>query len=184
MSRFRPSPALIVASLALVVSASGVAVAALPSTIAADDGIVSYCYDKADGDIIVKGAKIAQNRASAAALPVTCPAGWKGFSFDAEPTVSPNGNFRIDVADNGITLQGPGSSVKLTAAGVTVNAPTVTVQGSGQTSVKGSILKLDGGQTLINGGCVGVARQNDLVTKPGNGGTGPIVTSSQTVRAC
>jgi hypothetical protein len=184
VSRFRPSPALIVASLALVVSASGVAVAALPSTVSNDDGIVSYCYDKADGSIIVKGAKITENRASAAALPVKCPSGFKGFSFDAEPTVSPNGNFRIDVEDNGITLQGPSSTVKLTATGVTVNAPQVTVQAAGTASVKGGVLRLDGGATQINGGCLPVARQGDLVTVPNGGGTVPIVNGSQTVRSC
>jgi phage baseplate assembly protein gpV len=184
MSRFRPSPALVVASLALLVSASGVAVAALPSTISNDDGIVSYCYDKATGDISVKGAKVVQSRASAAALPVRCPAGSKGFSFDAEPTVSPNGDFRIDVADTGITLRGPASSVKITAAGVTVNAPAVTVQGSGTTSVRGGSLKLDGGSTLINGGCLPVARQTDSVSSPGNGSAGTIASGSQTVRSC
>jgi hypothetical protein len=184
MRRFRPSPALVVASLALLVSASGVAVAALPSTIVDSDGVVSYCYDKTDGSIIVTGAKTTQNRAAAAALPSRCPAGFKGFSFDAEPTVSPNGDFRIDVEDTGITLKGPGSSLKLTAAGVTVNAPSVTVQGAGTTSVKGGVLKLDGASTLINGGCQGVARRGDVVNTGPDGGSFPIAGGSSTVRAC
>jgi hypothetical protein len=179
VSRFRPSPALVVASLALLVSASGVAVAALPRTISNDGGVVSYCYDKDDGDVIVTGAK-----GSSSALPVKCPAGTKGFSFDAEPTVSPNGRFRIDVKDDGITLKGPGSTVRLTAAGATVNAPAVTVEGAATTSVKGASLRLDGGTTLINGGCQAIARQGDLVTVGPDGGTFPIVSGTPTVRAC
>jgi hypothetical protein len=184
MRRFRPSPALVVASLALLVSASGVAVAALPSTISTDDGIVSYCYDKTDGSVMVIGAKASRRGATAASIPSRCPAGTKGFSFDAEPTVSPNGQFRVDVQDDGITLKGPASSVKLTTTGVTVNAANVSVQGAGSTSVKGGVLNLDGGSLLLNGGCRGVARQNDLVSTGPDGGTFPIQSASTSVRAC
>jgi hypothetical protein len=116
---------------------------------------------------------------------------------------SPNGQFVIDVSDDGILLKGPSATVKVLGDSVQVASKTATVdvasafnvdsagsvlvnasstfkaQASAAASVQGAVLRLNcasGGQR--------VARVGDLVTTADGGGTFPIMTGSATVFAC
>lgn len=84
---------------------------------------------------------------------------------------SPNGEFKLSVADGGITLDGPSSKVTLdptslsleSAAGISVQATTqLSLDGGGTTTLKGALT------TIGNGGCAPALRTTDpmLVTVP------------------
>jgi hypothetical protein len=93
------------------------------------------------------------------------------------PTIrSPNGDYSIVVANDGITLDGPGGSVEIGAAGI-------AVKGTGNVQVQAPLVRLCG-----SGGRP-VARQNDPVVGSVGGGGGPLVggqiaQGSPTVLAC
>lgn len=123
---------------------------------------------------------------------------------------SPNGQFTIDVTDEGIVLKGPAATVKVLGDNVQVEGKTATVnvgsafnvdsagtvlvdasstfraQASGSASVQGSVLRLgcsSGGSPVIRG--------NDRVNLPPNGPYGavgagpyPVLPGSSTVFAC
>src|SRR5215207_9368933 len=112
MPRRRPSPAFVLAFLALLVSLSGVGYAAIP----AKDGDVHLCYSKTTREVTVVDM---QNDN------FDCEKSWVGFSFDTKPTrlVSPNGKFRVEATDAGARMTGPDSEVS-------VGAGTVSVKGT------------------------------------------------------
>jgi hypothetical protein len=131
----RPSPALIVACVALAVSLSGAAIAAIP----ARDGDVHACYDPSTG--VIKLVDTKSDRFS-------CPRKWRGLVWDTRPTqlVSPNGDYRVSVRNDGITLSGPGGGIELTPADLRVH-------GDVHAEVRaGARLDLRGAQVRINDG--------------------------------
>jgi hypothetical protein len=75
--------------------------------------------------------------------------GQDGQSFSGSFT-SPNGNYRIDVADTGITLKGPGNGTSITvdANGATIKSATaVSVEAATDGSFKfGNLFDLRGGE--------------------------------------
>jgi hypothetical protein len=83
----------------------------------------------------------------------------------APTLVSPNGSYRIEVADTGILMTGPGVQVRVDGSQVRVQAPLVRLCGAG-------------GQR--------VARVGDLVQTAGSASsqTGPIVQGSTTTFVC
>src|SRR5215207_8913953 len=102
MPRRRPSPAFVLAFLALLVSLSGVGYAAIP----AKDGDVHLCYSKTTGEVTVVDTQRDN---------FDCEKSWVGFTFDTKPTrlVSPNGEVprggdRRGSADDGTGLRGLG----------------------------------------------------------------------------
>ena len=129
----RPSPALLVALAALVASLSGVAVATIP----ARDGDVHTCYNRSTGEIKLVDTQSDRFR---------CPRGWRGFTYDTDPTriESPNGAFRANVTNSTAVVQGPTGKVEVTASTVRVQGARVEIQAS-------AILDLNGTQVRING---------------------------------
>jgi hypothetical protein len=129
----RPSPALVIAFLALVVSASGVAYAAIP----ANDGDIHACYSKKTGAIeLVNTQKDTFD----------CEKNWKGLVIDTSPTqlVSPDGKFVVEATNTGARLRGPGGSVEVGTAGVTVT-------GTGQIEIKSpGVVQIRGSQIREN----------------------------------
>jgi hypothetical protein len=123
MSRRRPSPALIVAFLALLVSVSGVAFATIP----ARDGDIHACYSKKTGAVDLVNTQMDQ---------FGCPHNWKGLIIDTTPTslTSPDGRFSIEVSNTGARMSGPSTSVELTPSDVNINGKKVTV--ASETSVE------------------------------------------------
>lgn len=158
MSR-RPSPALVVACLALIVALGGSALAAIPDP----SGQVHFCYSPKTGD--VKVVTVNQDDPE-------CQRKWKDFDIEALPDSiqSQNGSFAVKATDNGIVMTGPGQSVKITAGGITVSSS--------------STVKVSGAMVQLNGSCAGVARRNDVVTGNPSPANNSIITSSSTVLAC
>jgi hypothetical protein len=112
---------------------------------------------------------------------------------------SPNGDYRIVVADSGITLAGPNGSVKIDSAGVlvksssnsvSVSPTTVDIAASGSASVRGTLVRIgcsSGGQPVLRGNSP-IAVQGQVSVGP-DGGTFPIQANalpqgSATVLAC
>jgi hypothetical protein len=116
MSRRRPSPALIVAFLALVVSASGVAFGTIP----ARDGDIHACYSKKTGDVEFVNTQKDQ---------FGCPQNWRGLIIDTTPTSlrSPDGRFKVEATNTGARLTGPDGSVEVAGGEVKINGKKVTV---------------------------------------------------------
>jgi hypothetical protein len=156
MSR-RPSPALVVAFLALLVSASGVTFAAIP----AKDGDIHACYSKKTGAIELINTQ--RDR-------FTCDKNWKGLTIDTTPSqlvtpagqpqvvatntasrlVSPNGQFKIEATNNGASLIGPKGRIEVGASKVSVLGD-VPVEVSGNTTVNltgGAEINLTGGRKI------------------------------------
>jgi hypothetical protein len=90
---------------------------------------------------------------------------------------SPNGQYKLEVADTGITLQGPVGRIRLTPSGTEVRADTdLTLRA-------GAIAKLQGdAQVQLNGCGATVARVGDtvfgLVTVGPDGGTFPLLSGA------
>lgn len=130
----RPSPALVVATVALIASLGGAAFATIP----AKDGDVHACYSKSTGEIEL----VDTQRDS-----FDCERNWRGLTIDTEPTklVSPNGQFRVDVTNTGIALKGPSALVKLTPAKVLVDSDgVIDVKAAGIVDVDGSLVRING----------------------------------------
>src|SRR4051794_1164687 len=106
----RPSPALVVASAALIVSLGGAALAAIP----ARDGDIHACYDRSSGAVEVIDTQHDS---------FSCARGATRLAWDTTPTqlVSKNGDYRVSVADGGVTLSGPGGTVQLAGPRITVD---------------------------------------------------------------
>src|SRR5436853_6987594 len=102
MLRRRSSPALVVAFLALLVSASGVAFGTIP----ARDGDIHACYSKKTGDVEFVNTQKDQ---------FACQQNWRGLVIDTTPTslTSPDGRFKIEVSNSGARMAGPNTSVEL-----------------------------------------------------------------------
>jgi hypothetical protein len=116
MSRRRPSPTLIVAFLALLVSASGVAFGTIP----ARDGDIHACYSKKTGDVEFVNTQKDQ---------FGCQQNWRGLIIDTTPTAltSPDGRFRVEATNSGARLSGPNTSVEVTGSDVSINGRRVTI---------------------------------------------------------
>jgi hypothetical protein len=115
MSR-RPSPTLIVAFLALLVSASGVAFGTIP----ARDGDIHVCYSKKTGNVdFVNTQKDAFD----------CQQNWRGLIIDTSPTTltSPDGRFTVEATNTGARLSGPDGSVEVGNGQVKINGKKVVV---------------------------------------------------------
>jgi hypothetical protein len=134
--RRRPSPAFVLAFLALLVAMSGVGYAAIP----AKDGDVHLCYSKKTGAVQLVDTQSDD---------FDCERSWNGFVIDSKPTqlVSPNGKFVVEATDTGARLKGPGTSIEIRADGTTavttrdftVNASgRIDLKAAGQISLKGS----------------------------------------------
>jgi hypothetical protein len=125
--RRRPSPALIVAFLALLVSVSGVAFGTIP----ARDGDIHACYSKKSGDVEFVNTQRDQ---------FGCPQNWRGLIIDTSPTSleSPDGRFKIEVSNSGATMSGPNDSVELNGSEVKVNGRKVTVASDTSVDVRAS----------------------------------------------
>src|SRR6478672_1249530 len=115
MSRRRPSPALIVAFLALLVSLSGVAFGTIP----ARDGDIHACYSKKTGDVEFVNTQRDQ---------FGCPQNWRGLIIDTTPTslTSPDGRFKVEATNSGARLTGPDGSVEVASGEVKINGRKVT----------------------------------------------------------
>ena len=156
MSR-RPSPALVVAFLALLVSVSGVAFAAIP----ARDGDIHACYERATGRIELVDTQRDRFR---------CPRDWRGLRLDTTPSqltspagrpqivatntasrlVSPNGQFKVEATDDGASLIGPQGRIEVRASRVSVLGD-VPVEVTGNSSVSltgGAQLNLTAGANM------------------------------------
>jgi hypothetical protein len=127
MRRHRPSPALIVSTLALIVALGGGALAAIPDP----SGEVHFCYSKKTGAVQVVNANTDT---------VDCQRNWKNFNIDASPTVlqSLSGEFSVKVTDTGITLGGDGATIVLQKDGqIKLNSSSdVTVKASGNINLQ------------------------------------------------
>ena len=132
----RPSPALVVASLALLVCMSGTAVAAIP----ARDGDVHLCYNPRGGDVEAVDTQRDRFR---------CPRAWRGFIIDARPTEieSPSGRFKLEATNTGARLDGPQGSVELgpTKLRVASDLPIEIVGGSTVDITAGSTMNTTAG---------------------------------------
>ena len=129
--RRRPSPAFVLAFIALVFSVSGVGLAAIP----ARDGDVHICYSKKTGKVEFVDTQSDQ---------FDCEKDWAGFVIDTRPTqlVSPNGKFRVEVTDTGARIAGPDAEVS-------VGSGTVSVDGQKGVKVRsGEDLDLVGGEDV------------------------------------
>jgi hypothetical protein len=116
MSRRRPSPALIVAFLALLVSVSGVAFGTIP----AKDGDIHACYSKKTGDVEFVNTQKDQ---------FGCPQNWRGLIIDTTPTSlkSPDGRFKVEATNTGARITGPDGSVEVASGEVTINGKKVSI---------------------------------------------------------
>jgi hypothetical protein len=124
----RPSPALVLAFLALVVSVTGAAYAAIP----ANDGDIHACYSKATGAIELVDTQKDK---------FACEKNWKGLVIDTEPTqlVSPDGKFVVEATNSGARLKGAGSLVEISPSQITITSPTkIDVKSAGVVSIRGS----------------------------------------------
>jgi hypothetical protein len=153
----RPSPALVVAFLALLVSASGVAFATIP----ARDGDVHACYFPRTGQIELVDTQRDRFR---------CERNWRGLTFDTSPSrlvsprgqlriegtntasrlVSPNGQFKIEATDDGASLIGPQGRIDIGTSKVSV-AGDIPIEVTGNTTVNvtgGSEVNLTGGRKV------------------------------------
>lgn len=160
----RPSAALVVAFLALLISLGGVSFAAIP----ARDGDIHACYSKKTGAIELVDTQ--RDRFS-------CERNWKGIAIDTTPArllppgvtfnprttqsvveaapsgprlTSPNGQFSLEVENDGIKLVGPQSVVTMSANAVSITGGTaVNVTGGATVNVTaGTEFKLASGKTV------------------------------------
>ena len=127
----RPSPALVVAFLALLVCMSGTAVAAIP----ARDGDVHLCYNPRGGDVEVVDTQRDRFR---------CPRRWRGFIIDARPTEieSPSGRFKVEATNSVARLTGPQGQIEVGPDKLRI-ASDLPVE-----IVGGSTVQVTGGQTV------------------------------------
>lgn len=128
--RRRPSPTLIVAFLALLVSASGVAFGTIP----ARDGDVHVCYSKKTGDVMFVNTQKDN---------FGCEQNWRGLIIDTSPTslTSPDGRFKVEATNSGARLSGPDGSVEVASGEVTVNGKKVTVGSDTSFAVSASSIR-------------------------------------------
>jgi hypothetical protein len=178
MSR-RPSPALVVAFLALLVSVSGVAYAAIP----AKDGDVHACYDKKGGAIELVDTQRDK---------VRCPRNWRPLIIDTTPSqltrpgptgritvppieasstasrlTSPNGQFKIEATNTGARMIGPKGIIEVGESQVSVLGD-VPVEVTGATTVR---VTAGTDVTVVGGRAVGLTSGTDLSLNGGANAT-------------
>lgn len=130
MSRRRPSPALIVAFLALLVSASGVAFGTIP----ARDGDIHVCYSKKTGNVDFVNTQRDT---------FDCQQNWRGLIIDTTPTslTSPDGRFTVEATNSGARLSGPDGSVEVAGGVVNINGKKVTIGSDTSVNVNASSIR-------------------------------------------
>jgi hypothetical protein len=113
------------------------------------------------------------------------PPGPKGDTGAGGTVASPNGQYKLQVTDTGITLAGPSGTVVLDTTGVHVTSTGALSMTGVQTSVAASgALTLSAPLTKVGAGsaCLPSAAVNDQVTISGN--TGTISGGSASVLVC
>jgi hypothetical protein len=100
---------------------------------------------------------------------------------------SPDKRFSVSVTNAGVRIQGPGSSVVVNNAGVSVDgAATTDISAAGTLDLKGAVINLNGGCSLLaNAGQV-YQHQHETSGNPGptSVGFGAPPNIGTTVRAC
>lgn len=146
MRLHRPSPALAVAFLALIVALSGVAFAAVP----ARDGDVHFCYAKRTGALEVVDTQNDRFR---------CDRNWRGFTLSRSSLTSTDGEASVTLGENGdIALTSTEGSVRVRDGGVTVNgtdkldlvtgSAAIQMKKDGTILIKGKDITIDGSGTI------------------------------------
>jgi hypothetical protein len=154
----RPSPAAVLAFIALVASLSGAAVAAIP----ARDGDVHLCYNPRTGQVELVDTQ--RDRFS-------CPRRWRGFIVDTKPTqlVSPDGRFKVEATNSGARLTGPEGRVEVGRSKVLVvgDLPVEVTGGTTVDVTAGAALGLRGGAEVntIAGRKVSTLAGEDVVVQ-------------------
>jgi hypothetical protein len=184
MSRFFPRPALAFVAGALLVAAALGGRAAYASL--ADDTITA-CFKPSNGTLYLIGGESGRAGCQPGDIPISWnaqglqgppgPPGPKGDKGDpgekgdkGDPGTftgtftSPNGLYRLTVADDGIRLEGPDARLRLVASGIEVDssraltlaaATGISLQaGAGLTATAGGALTIDGstGVSVASGG--------------------------------
>jgi hypothetical protein len=163
-------------AFALGLALAGAAFAGTAAYGALTEPTVSACYVPKSGDLYVVGRDGAPARCADGHLPIDWsergPQGPQGPAGTFAGTfASPNGAYSISVTNAGIVLSGPGSTVRL-------SGPTVSVESTATTSVKGAVVQLNGAAS-----CLPVTRQTDVIPVPEHAGITFPATSSTTVCA-
>lgn len=158
MRLHRPSPALVVAFVALLVALGGAAVAAVP----ARDGDVHLCYSKKTGAVEVVDTERDTFR---------CDRNWRGFIVDTEPQelTSPDGRSKVTVADGGdIVIASPDGAVRVGDKGVRITAADQLDLRTGKASIrmrKDGSIAIAGSTLTIDGDVVQVKSSGDVTIK-------------------
>ena len=108
--------------------------------------------------------------------------------FTGPQLVSSNGQYSVRVTDDGITIQGPGGTIRIGPTDVEVSAVELDLQSDASLNIQsGAFMDLRGAILRLNGGCLPVARVTDQVAVPQipSGQTiGQIISGSPVVLVC
>jgi hypothetical protein len=120
---------LLAIAAAVLVGSAGVSLAT--TQLVVEPGVIEACYLTKTGAL----RKVEKDSPCAAGELRTAwnkqgPKGDPGEPFDGT-FASPNGSYSISVTDAGITLQGPGSRIRLTPSGAYVDGTVVHLNGCG-----------------------------------------------------
>ena len=117
---------------------------------------------------------------------------WQPVDKTVGSLVSPNGEYSLSVADDGINMSGPGGVVTIDATSITIQAAmsvniaastSVNITSSNSTNISSAAMtNIDGAIVNLNGSACPVARVGDITA--GTQFTQRIVTGSATVSAC
>jgi len=146
----------------------------------ADNGTINACFKPSNGTLYLLDAS-----SRTVCQPGDIPISWNAAGLqgppgppgppgedgeDGEPFsgtfASPNGQYSLTVADDGIRLLGPNGRLDLVAGGITIDSQlgltlrgttaaallssgSVTVQGAGQVAVNGALVNLNGGACTL-----------------------------------
>jgi len=133
----RPAHAAVVTLLALAAVVG--AMAALPSSVTAA-GLIYACVNNSSGTIHIVGEAsscssnemrlVWANQDQVGALQQAVATLQAQVAAAGHSLTSPNGQYSVEVADDGIVLQGPGVSIRLDAGDPASPTPTVTITGT------------------------------------------------------
>ncbi len=117
---------------------------------------------------------------------------WQPVDKTVGSLVSPNGEYSLSVADDGINMSGPGGVVTIDATSITIQAAmsvniagstSINITSSNSTNISSAAMtNIDGAIVNLNGSTCPVASVGDITA--GNEATQTIVTGSATVSAC
>ena len=156
----RAANAAVVTLLALVGLAG--AIAAVPSSVTAA-GLIYACVNNSSGTIHIVGETsscssnemrlVWANQDQVAALQQAVATLQAQVAAAGHSLTSPNGQYSVEVANDGIVLQGPGVSIRLDAGDPASPTPTVTVTGTDVAVVADQkTLVMSGATTQIESG--------------------------------